>query len=50
MKSRFNNLQEQTAKKVTYLLNKELEKDANSAACGFLYQPKAPKELARFRK
>lgn len=50
MKSRFNNLSEQTAKKVTNLLNKELVKDANSAACSFLYQPKTPKELARFRK
>lgn len=50
MERKTNNLQEKAAKKVSQILTKELVKDANSSACAFLYQPKAPKELARFRK
>lgn len=38
------------AEKTVKLLNKELKKDANSTTCALLYQPKAPKELSKFRK
>lgn len=32
------------------VLTNVLKADANSAACCFAYQPKAPKELSRFRR
>ena len=32
------------------VLTNVLKSDANSAACCFAYQPKAPKELSRFRR
>ena len=38
------------AKAVANALNGVLRADANSTACFVAYQPKAPKELARFRK
>ena len=38
------------AEKTEQLLKIELRKNANSTACAFFYQPKAPKELAKFRK
>lgn len=38
------------AKAVVNALNGVLRADANSTACFVAYQPKAPKELARFRK
>lgn len=31
-------------------LTNVLKADANSTACFFAYQPKAPKELSRFRR
>lgn len=50
MRKTKKNLENVTAKMVTGVLNTELRKDANSASCVFLYQPKAPDGLARFRK
>lgn len=41
-----NNLTKKTAK----VLNSFLSMDANSASCCIVYQPKAPKELERYRK
>jgi len=32
------------------VLNTFLRADANSASCAIAYQPKAPKELARYRR
>lgn len=32
------------------VLNAALRADANSTSCIVIYQPKAPKELARFRR
>ena len=32
------------------VLTKVLKADANSTACCLVYQPKAPKELSRFRR
>ncbi len=32
------------------VLNTALRVDANSTSCMVIYQPKAPKELARFRR
>ena len=37
------------AKSVKNALNTFLRVDANSAACIVAYQPKAPKELSRFK-
>lgn len=37
------------AKGVATALNAMLRVDANSTSCAVAYQPKAPKELARFR-
>ncbi|MCH5344192.1 MAG: cyclic lactone autoinducer peptide [Acetatifactor sp.] len=38
------------AKGTVLVLNTFLRADANSASCIISYQPKAPKELARFRR
>lgn len=38
------------AKGIAVALNASLRKDANSTSCVFTYQPKAPKELERFRR
>ena len=38
------------AKGVAKSLNSMLRVEANSASCVIAYQPKAPKELERFRK
>ena len=38
------------AKAVVSTLNGVLRVDANSTACFVAYQPKAPKELSRFKK
>lgn len=38
------------AKGTASAINAFLRTDANSAACVITYQPKAPKELARYRK
>lgn len=35
---------------VVHTLNAMLHVDANSTSCLLVYQPKAPKELARFRR
>lgn len=44
------NLGKQAAKGVAAALDMMLKADANSASCVIAYQPKAPKELARYRK
>lgn len=38
------------AKKTVRLLDSFLKMDANSASCLIVYQPKAPKELLRYRR
>lgn len=38
------------AKGTVSVLNAFLRTDANSASCVIAYQPKAPKELARYRR
>ena len=38
------------AKKTAAILDSFLRMDANSASCCIAFQPKAPKELERFRK
>lgn len=38
------------AKGTKTVLNTVLRADANSTTCIFTYQPKAPKELAKFRR
>lgn len=38
------------AKKTVSVLNRILNIEANSSSCFFTYQPKAPKELEKFRK
>lgn len=43
-------LSKSVAKGTVAVLNAFLRADANSAACCIAYQPKAPKELARFRR
>lgn len=40
---------EKFAKSIKNALNTFLRVDANSAACIVAYQPKAPKELSRFK-
>ena len=39
-----------SAKGLTLALNAVLRTEANSASCMLLYQPKAPKELSKFRR
>lgn len=43
-------LSKSIAKGTSKLLNAFLRADANSASCYIMYQPKAPKELEKFRK
>lgn len=38
------------AKRTVSVLNRFLSIEANSSSCFFTYQPKAPKELEKFRK
>lgn len=38
------------AKGTAKVLNTFLKTDANAASCFIMYQPKAPKELSKFRK
>ena len=45
-----NKLSKSMAKKTVSVLNAALRADANSASCILTYQPKAPKELAKFRR
>lgn len=44
------NLGKQAAKGVAAALDTILKTEANSTSCIVVYQPKAPKELARYRK
>lgn len=44
------NLSKNVAKKTVAVLDSFLRTDANSASCCIVYQPKAPKELAKFRR
>jgi len=39
-----------TAKGVERVLRSFLKVDANSTSCCIVYQPKAPKELSKFRR
>lgn len=43
------NMVKPSAKLVEKTLNRMLKVDANSTSCALIYQPKAPKELERFR-
>lgn len=43
-------ISKKVAKGVTSSLNSMLRVEANSASCVIAYQPKTPKELARFKK
>lgn len=43
-------LSKTVAKGTLSVLNMFLRADANSAACIIAFQPKAPKELARYRR
>lgn len=45
-----NQVSKSIAKGMVSALNTFLRTDANSASCYIIYQPKAPKELARFRR
>lgn len=47
MKKRVSNI---VAKGTVSVLNTFLHADANSTSCIIMHQPKAPKELARFKK
>ena len=38
------------AKGVASVLNSVLRTEANSASCVIIFEPKAPKELSRFKK
>ena len=42
-------LKMQTAKAMVLTLNKILKIDANSTSCGIVYQPKAQKDLEKFK-
>lgn len=43
------NINEKAAKAVAQMATKALKVEANTNSCMIIYQPKAPKELARFR-
>lgn len=45
-----NKISKTVAKETVKALNTFLRADANSASCIISYQPKAPKELANFRR
>lgn len=44
------NIKKWIAKRTVAMLNVTLRVDANSTSCMGIYQPKAPQELARYRK
>ncbi len=44
------NLKKSAAQTTANVLTNYLRVDANSASCFVFYQPKAPKELSRFRR
>lgn len=39
-----------SAKGVASMLEKMLKVEANTASCGLVYQPKAPKDLQKYRR
>lgn len=43
-------LSEKSAKAVANVVKQVLKVEANSNSCMIIYQPKAPKELSRFKK
>ena len=43
-------LNEKAAKTVAKMVKQTLKVEANSNSCLIMYQPKAPKELSRFKK
>ena len=43
-------LNEKTAKLVGKMATNVLKTEANTSSCALVYQPKAPKELNRFKK
>ena len=43
-------LNEKAAKAVARMAKQTLKVEANSNSCMIMYQPKAPKELSRFKK
>lgn len=43
-------VQKLVAKGIVSTLNAALHVDANSTSCAIIYQPKAPKELSKYRK
>ncbi len=45
-----NKLTKSVAKRTVAALDTFLRVDANSASCCIVYQPKAPKELDRYRR
>lgn len=45
-----NKVTKSVSKGAVSVLNTFLRADANSASCCMIYQPKAPKELERFRR
>lgn len=45
-----NKLKKTVAKGITSFLDISLEVDANTTSCFIAYQPKAPKELQRYKK
>lgn len=45
-----NKITKSVSKGTVSVLNTFLRADANSASCCMIYQPKAPKELERFRR
>ena len=44
------NLNEKAAKTVAKMAKQTLKVEANTNSCMVVYQPKAPKELSRFKK
>lgn len=45
-----NKISKNVAKKTAMVLDTFLRADANSASCCIVYQPKAPKELEKYRR
>lgn len=50
MKEKKEKISKVVAKGTVSILNSFLRADANSASCCIIYQPKAPKELSKFRR
>lgn len=44
------NVKTMAAKYIKVTLEAVLKAEANTASCGIMYQPKEPKELARYRR